>query len=207
MTIKEMFQLISTSNQTSSGIYIIYCAANLFSYIGSSKNPSRRFRNHFLQLSRRQHKNSHLQNSYNKYGKSSFTYGVIENCGVSKLRDRESFYIDSLEGPTFNIAGVLPLVPASEEFRKKRSEYMKGNQFLKGHKHSEETKKKMSASRRGQKRSEETKRKMSEAAMGNKNSLGRKASEETKLRMSNALKGKKRKVKEPSSSEDSISSC
>lgn len=61
----------------------------------------------------------------------------------------------------------------TEEFRKKRSELAKGNQWRKGKTFSEETRRKMSESKKGQvgywigkKRSEETRRKISETKKG-----------------------------------------
>lgn len=51
----------------------------------------------------------------------------------------------------------------SEETRRKLSEAGKGNQRLLGHRHSEESRAKMSASQTGRKHSEETRRKMAES--------------------------------------------
>lgn len=58
------------------------------------------------------------------------------------------------------------------------------------HKHSEETRQKISNSLKGRKASEETKRKMSEAKKGNRYSKGKHRSEESKQKMSEAHKGK-----------------
>lgn len=56
--------------------------------------------------------------------------------------------------------------------------------FMKGKKHSEETKRIMSEKKIGIKKSEETRKRMSAAQLGNKNMLGKKHSEETKRKMS-----------------------
>jgi group I intron endonuclease len=59
----------------------------------------------------------------------------------------------------------------SDEFKKRRSEIMKGNTLRLGSSQSEETKLKMGNSRRGQVRSEETRLKMRNSAIGKKKSL------------------------------------
>lgn len=58
----------------------------------------------------------------------------------------------------------------SDEFKRKRSEIMKGNTLRLGSSQSEETRLKMGNSRRGQVRSEETKLKMRNSALGKKKS-------------------------------------
>lgn len=81
-----------------------------------------------------------------------------------------------------------------EKYSKIISKSKKGNKHALGHKHSEETRHKMSESRKGnqnskgKKRSEETKRKMSEAKQGSKISS---PSEEHRRKISEAKKGSK----------------
>jgi hypothetical protein len=72
----------------------------------------------------------------------------------------------------------------SEETKRKKSEAHKGNTTWLGKTHSEETKRKMSDTRKGKTHSEETKRKQSEAKKG------KTFSEESKRKMSEAQKGK-----------------
>jgi hypothetical protein len=72
----------------------------------------------------------------------------------------------------------------SEETKRKQSEAHKGNTTWLGKTHSEETKRKMSDTRKGKTHSEETKRKQSEAKKG------KTFSEESKRKMSEAQKGK-----------------
>ena len=72
----------------------------------------------------------------------------------------------------------------SEETKRKQSEAHKGNTTWLGKTHSEESKRKMSDTRKGKTHSEETKRKQSEAKKG------KTFSEESKRKMSEAQKGK-----------------
>jgi len=89
------------------------------------------------------------------------------------------------------IDGAVPGIALSENHRNRVSE------GLKGHRHSEESKKKMSLSRKGKSNgrlgiphSEETKKKMSDSRMGNSGYwLGKNRSEETKVKIGNANKG------------------
>lgn len=91
----------------------------------------------------------------------------------------------------------------SEEHRRKIGKANKGNKNHSGHKHSEDTRKKLSEAtkkqsedtrrkkskaQKGKKQTEETRRKISEALKGNKNSSGYKHSEETRRKMSEAHK-------------------
>ena len=79
----------------SSGIYIIKNTQNNKVYVGSSVNVKNREYKHFWMLGRGVHDNPHLQKSYNKYGKSSFIFEVVEICDESKLIDKENYYISS----------------------------------------------------------------------------------------------------------------
>ena len=68
--------------------------------------------------------------------------------------------------------------------------HMKGKKIWLGKHHTEETKKKMAATKQGKQCSEETKRKISALKKGNKNMLGKHHSEEAKRKMSEANFGK-----------------
>ena len=74
----------------------------------------------------------------------------------------------------------------SAETKRKISEAAKGHKRRKGHKHSAETRKKMSESSKGHKHSAETRKKMSESQKGYKGHIH---SEETKRKISEAAKG------------------
>jgi len=76
------------------GIYKIQNTVNGKIYIGSSVNLESREYKHFWMLGRNNHDNEYLQHSYNKYGKESFKFEVIEECVDNDLINRENYYID-----------------------------------------------------------------------------------------------------------------
>lgn len=87
-------------------------------------------------------------------------------------------------------------LPISEETRHRMSEAQKGNTNtlghtnMLGHKHTEETKLKMSEVQMGHITTEETRRKIGESKKGNTNCLGRKLTEETRRKIGEAGKGR-----------------
>ena len=60
--------------------YFIYEIRNIINgkrYIGCSKDVTVRFIKHKSRLKNNKHKNSYLQNAYNKYGESNFEYNIL----------------------------------------------------------------------------------------------------------------------------------
>lgn len=197
-----------------SGIYIIKNIIRNQIYVGSSISLNGRKLSHFNCLFRNKHRNSRLQNSYNKYGKCNFIFEVIEFCEINDLLKKEQYYIDTLN-PFFNIsriAGHTLGTKRTDEQRLKmsiiqknmpqdvkdaRTERNKKNRFPKravelarivntGRIVSEETRLKSSIAKKGIRRSEETKRKLSIAHKG------KILSESHKLNMSLASTKKKK---------------
>lgn len=70
-------------------------------YIGSSVNLQNRKRQHYSMLKLNKHDATYLQNYYNKHGKESLIFHIIEECCQEKLIQREQYYIDTLN-PVFN---------------------------------------------------------------------------------------------------------
>lgn len=130
------------------GIYKIQSRAKPErTYIGSSGNIQKRWREHKNLLLNNKHENKRLQNHYNKYGKEDLRFSVLVECSPEKeiLIAREQAFIDSCR-PFFNIckrADRPPEYTHTEESRRKLSERMRGNKYQLGRKHSEETLKKM----------------------------------------------------------------
>ena len=76
-------------------IYRIVCFATGAVYIGQSCNPKSRRHDHFSTLKRGKHHNKHLQHAYDKYGKGSFYFEVIErDIAASDIDDRERYWIE-----------------------------------------------------------------------------------------------------------------
>ena len=81
------------------GIYKITNIENGKCYIGKSNNILRRWMEHQHKLQRGTHHSMSLQNDWNKYGITKFTFQVICECEENKLDDMEekySFMYDSL---------------------------------------------------------------------------------------------------------------
>lgn len=164
---------------TSGGIYRITCTTTSKIYIGSALNLQKRRNEHWYHLSRKTHRNQKLQGAWNKYGEDAFTFEILEFVLIPELLTaREQYWFDKLKpfkrDKGFNISPVAgsrlgvkqpPEAIAksrvanlgkkiSVEHRKKVSLALLGNTHLLGHKHSEETKRKMSKTRLGLPRNE-----------------------------------------------------
>ncbi len=185
-----------------SGIYQILNVINNKRYIGSAINIDRRWYEHRSDFKKGKN-SSHLQNSYNKYGKENFEFSVIEYVeDENSLIEREQYWIDTLKvtdrNKGYNIcptAGSTLGFKYSEKTREGMSERMSGeNNPMYG-------KTGKDCPSYGIHPSDETKKKMSEAQLGEKNHMygrkgkdcplyGRERSEDTKKKISNARMGK-----------------
>lgn len=130
----------------SSGIYSITNILNNKMYIGSAINLYRRVMRHKVDLRRNEHHNSHLQSAYNKYGKTNFTYKIIELVSdKSMLIIREQNWLDFFS-PAYNqrkIAHSSLGVTFSKEIKERMSAAQKGRTF------SKEARKNMSDAHKG----------------------------------------------------------
>lgn len=151
------------------GVYLIKNITNGKCYVGSSIHLELRQKEHFSKLASNRHPNTHLQNAYNKYGKESFEFEIIETLDIGDdikemLLQREQFWIDNLK-PDYNILLVA------------------GSSL--GYKHTEETKQKISNTTKGVKKSEEHAKHIKESQQG------KKLSEQHKKKLSEAAKNRK----------------
>lgn len=120
-----------------SGIYRIINIVNGKFYIGSSKNLEKRKKEHFRELKANKHANAKLQHAYNKYGKDSFKFEILEHVvDVSSLLNTEQKWLDKFKTYDREV-GYNIAINASAP--------------MKGRKHTEETKKRFSEMRIGDK--------------------------------------------------------
>ena len=77
-------------------IYSITCLVNNKVYIGRTCEVNRRKREHFKKLTSGKHCNKHLQASFNKHGKDSFVFNVIEIVNNSCVKSRELFWFNEM---------------------------------------------------------------------------------------------------------------
>lgn len=78
---------------TNCGIYFIKNIVNNKVYIGSSKDIHKRINSHKLNLFKNKHHSKKLQKSYNKYGKDSFIFDILEICDNQNLEIKEKEWI------------------------------------------------------------------------------------------------------------------
>jgi group I intron endonuclease len=126
-----------------SGIYKITCTTTNKIYVGSAVNLSKRKNNHFHSLRNNKHENDYLQNSFNNYGESSFTFETLELIEKDDLIICEQKWIDLLK----------------EKYELYNLNMIAGS-FL-GRKHTDKTKQKLSVFRTGKNVSDEIKLKIS----------------------------------------------
>lgn len=191
---------------------VIYKIINLVNdkfYVGSTNNKNERFRTHRNKLRRGVHHCAHLQASWNKYGEEKFDFRVVQNVpDEESLQAAEDVWLTEHVGKQhcYN-AGTrsgAPMrgrtgekhpsfgIPVSEEQREQISQTLKNfyaqdyfNHPRVGKQHTEETKAKISSSKKanpvayweGKERSEETKAKIGDTQRGKPKGPGRKVSE------------------------------
>lgn len=195
-----------------SGIYKIQSKSNTSRcYIGSSLDIAKRKKLHLGALRKGVHHSKKLQNHYNKHGKDDLLFSILIECSRTELVKQEQSFIDLLR-PWFNCSPTAgsPLgVKRSEETKALLSRINKGKPgrpLTPEHKEllrkinmnrivSDETRKKISISRKGIKLSEEARLKISAANKRDgrrpPSAKGRVVSEETRRKLSLAHKGQK----------------
>ncbi len=157
------------------GIYCLTFPNGKF-YIGSSCVIKKRTRIHECELESGRHKNGRLQKAYNKY--KLMEKKTLLVCSRDELKFYEQLIIDGLK-PPLNISRNAYRPEMTPEVCAKIAEAARGRLV------SDETRRKMSQSRKGRKLSDELKARLSALAQGRKNST------ETREKMSQAKKGKK----------------
>ena len=151
-----------------SGIYSITNKINGKVYYGSSNWLKNRWIKHKSDLNKNKHGNSHLQNSWNKYGENNFEFLIIHKCPIKQLLYEEQKYL--------NIAKLTPKLHYNLSFNSEKKEM------------TEETKQKIRDKRKLQVITEEHKKKVGLFFRGRK--LGH-YSKERRENISKALTGRR----------------
>lgn len=134
-----------------SGIYEIVCLLNGRSYIGSAVNIDKRWTEHMRQLETGKHHSKFLQRAFIKHGAASFAFRVLLYCSKENLLEYEQRAIDGYK-PDYNSvqkAGSQLGFKHSDESRRKMSASRGPSSHMLGKRHTEETKAKISSNRKG----------------------------------------------------------
>lgn len=107
------------------GVYKIVNKTTGKYYIGSTiMSFLKRFLHHRSRLRCGKHKNSYLQNAYNKYGDSDFEFFIIETCDKDQCFVREQYWLDLLDctdkTKSYNINPIASSVTCKESIEKRR---------------------------------------------------------------------------------------
>lgn len=141
---------------------------------------SNRWTKHKSDLKTQRHHSPAMQNAYNKYGLEVFVFEVLEYCKKSDCISREQYYLDLLK-PDYNcckVAGSTRGVAASDFQKARAKEVHKGNQYNKGRVWPAEVVQRRIETRqknghpgpmKGKKHTQATKDKLSRAGKGRKN--------------------------------------
>lgn len=143
-----------------SGIYEIVNLENGKRYVGSSVNLKSRRREHFSSLCRGNHRNPHLQHAWDKYGEESFEFRVVLHCASEDLLREEQDRIDSYDFD--ELYNAVPTAGSVLGFR--HSEESKAKMSLSKRSISLETREKMSTVARNRTYGAETRKKLSDSA-------------------------------------------
>jgi len=156
-----------------SGIYQIRHVETGKVYVGSAVNFPRRFALHRCNLRAGKHRNTKLQNAWNKYGESAFRFERVLICSKANLITYEQACIDGFSAVSdgYNILGVAGSALGFRHSAEHRSKLL-GNQHAQGHKHDADTL-----------------RLISEASKGNTHSLGHRHSDNARRNIAEGHRG------------------
>lgn len=112
------------------GVYAITSSTNKKSYIGYSTNIKKRWDKHKYELRRNIHANKHLQNAWNSYGESTFSFVILETLkrGLNRQEYEKVetkwvlFYKSHLKKFGYNscLPGAIPLKEKGQNISKRK---------------------------------------------------------------------------------------
>jgi hypothetical protein len=173
------------------GVYKITSPTNRI-YIGSSINIEYRFKRYLANGCKGQRK---LNSSFDKHGRSSHIFEIVEECTIGELFKRERFWGDfynAISAENLNLS-----LPEDGEQKRIINEEGRLNMSIShiGKKMHPNTKNSLAIANKNKKISESHKQKLRECRIAEKGI--KKASFETKLKMSLAHKGRKKNPLSP----------
>lgn len=141
-------------------------------YVGSSVNPSRRWKDHKRYLRGNKHANDYLQRAWNKYGEAEFDFVIVASFSLSiseqdLLKEEQQWLEIAKTDPfTYNLTFVAgsPNSAMSDYSKRKRSESLR--KVIR----TPEWKRKISKAHMGMKPSDETREKLRKSHLGKKQS-------------------------------------
>ena len=162
-------------------IYCFHCIPTGKKYLGlTEKTLENRVKQHLYNIKRDYKTSRKFYNSIKKYGIDNFIIGIIEECDVFLLPEREKFYIEKYDTYRKGLNSTL------------------GGEGVSGWKHTEETRKKLGDINRGKKLTEEHKEKLRKPRHTEEwkrqhieRLRGRVVKLETRIKLSQSQKGRK----------------
>lgn len=157
------------------GVYRIVNHVTHSLYIGSSYRVGARMNSHRRCLITGTHKNDHLQRAWLKHGANAFEFEQLEACPEEQARAREQWWLDYYRsalpaGRLYNVAPSTRGGRHAEETRSKMSRTRRGNMYF-----SPEHRERISVARRGHHVSDETRAKISRSLTGRQLSAAHRA--------------------------------
>ena len=76
------------------GIYALVCDKTWRAYVGQSTNLEKRKRQHFSELKNQRGINPEIQDDFNKFGRNSFHFEILEECNHEELIKLEKKWLD-----------------------------------------------------------------------------------------------------------------
>jgi len=109
------------------------------------------------QLCKNTHHNAYLQNSWNIHGKDNFEFVIVQECNIDDLHKIEQEYLDANDGVKYNIlktstgGDTMSKHPNKKEISARiHAKLKKNNNYgMTNKKHTQETKNKISESKKG----------------------------------------------------------
>jgi len=196
------------------GTYEIKNKLDGMAYGGRAGDIEQRWKNHLSMLRNDRHHCEYFQNAWNKYGKASFEFNIleeIEDPGERRAAEQVWLDIHHAAGTCYNIAITAgPAGPMAEETKRKIGDANRGkkrtdewkqahSERMTGKKHTEEANRAKSERMTGElhpmwgkHHTDASIQKMREASLGNQYSLGCKRTEEQKSAQSERMMGNQR---------------